>query len=188
MYVFLDIETTGLCEKEDYILEIAVAVFDGTNVTREMSVVIDPGETARPWANRMNEYVFSMHSGNGLLEAINSGEGSTLQEAEHAITDVIQEVSCQNGGKPIIAGNSIQFDRRFIHAKMPILDSMLSHRMLDCSTLKMFARSNWPELVEERVAETAHRALPDCHESIQTYRHYVERLNPRRYGAKARRA
>lgn len=182
MFFFLDIETTGLCDKEDFILEIACVAFDGTHVKDSRVRVIDPSEQS--WAQRMNDYVYAMHTQNGLLDDIADGRGISSSEAEMAIVEFIKGYGL---AKPIIAGNSIQFDRRFVRTQMPELDSILSHRMLDCSTLKMFAAANWPGLVQARNVEPAHRALPDCMESIQTYKHYVERFNPRRFAARASR-
>ena len=185
MLFFLDIETTGLCDKEDYMLEIACVAFDGTNILDSVAQVIDPG-IGKPWADRMNDYVLDMHTKNGLLDDIDECDGSAIEYAEEEIVDFVKSFPA-GPGKPIIAGNSIQFDRRFIRSHMPDLDGILHHRMFDCSTLKMFAATNWPGLVQARNAEPAHRALLDCLESIETYKHYVERFNPRRFIAKARR-
>lgn len=188
MLFFLDIETTGLCDKEDYMLEIACVAFDGSQTKGSRVQVIKPSHDLpvdfSPWRERMNDYVLNMHTKNNLLNDIDRGHGVPLKDAENGIVDFVESFAI---GKPIIAGNSIHFDRRFLRSQMPTLDGILSHRMFDCSTLKLFAANHWPDLVQARTAEVAHRALPDCLESIATYQHYVERFNPRRFAAKARR-
>jgi oligoribonuclease len=70
--------------------------------------------------------------------------------------------------KPIIAGSSIHFDRRFMAKYMPELDARFSHQHYDVSSMKLFAESQG--MSKFKKAE-AHRAVADIDESI---RHLVE--------------
>lgn len=175
MFAFLDIETTGLDPNKDKILEVAVLQVSGAfEVLSAYQGVIKPDGA---WKHLMDDYVVNMHTTNGLIEEVdNRGQG--LKEIEVRICKYLKETHKEK--KITIAGNSIQFDRSFIKAQMPDLESMLHHRMLDVSSIKMMVEQNWPSLVQVRHADPKHRAFEDAAESLASYRHYITQLNPRK--------
>ena len=78
--IWIDIETTGLRPSDDIILEVAVvATNERLEELGEMSYVIDVKESD---LLRMDTFVFDMHTKNGLLGAILSGEGIPLEDVE----------------------------------------------------------------------------------------------------------
>lgn len=162
--VWIDCEMTGLDVDRDGLCEIAVIVtdFDLTPVHSGFELVINPGEEAL--AN-MGDFVRNMHETSGLLPRI--AKGATVDEAEQqVIAYLAQHVTA--GRRPIVAGNTIGMDRRFISKYMPTLDERLHYRSIDVSTIKELARQWYPATFfgtpEKR---GGHRALADIAESIQ---------------------
>jgi oligoribonuclease len=73
-----------------------------------------------------------------------------------------------------MAGNSIYFDRKFLNIWMPKLEKLFHHRMLDVSAFQ-----SWLERVDEKLVPEkyqAHRAVPDCQESIRQLKQYTTML------------
>ena len=72
------------------------------------------------------------------------------------------------GRRPLIAGNTIGMDRRFIAKYMPTLEEKLHYRSIDVSTIKELSRQWFPAAFFGAPAKRGgHRALADIAESIQ---------------------
>jgi oligoribonuclease len=71
-----------------------------------------------------------------------------------------------------LCGNSICFDRRFLIRYMPKLDTYLSYRNVDVSSIKELVRRWLPGRVQVPEKQSAHRALDDIRESIDELRLY----------------
>jgi oligoribonuclease len=64
-------------------------------------------------------------------------------------------------------------DRTFIRKYMPKVESHLSYRLIDVSTLKELFKRWKPELANEvPIKECKHRALDDIRESVQELQFY----------------
>src|SRR5262249_2678147 len=75
--------------------------------------------------------------------------------------------------RPVLAGNSIHQDRRFVRRYMPVLEKRLHYRMVDVSTIKELARRWFPAIVaKQKQKKETHRALDDIRESIAGVRFY----------------
>lgn len=162
--VWIDCEMTGLDVERDGLCEIAVIVTDFalTPLHPGFEIVINPGDAAL--AN-MGDFVRKMHTDSGLLPRI--AAGADLADAEqHVIAYIAQYVT--PGRRPIVAGNTIGMDRRFITRYMPTLDERLHYRSVDVSTIKELARQWYPAAFFGAPAKRGgHRALADIAESIQ---------------------
>ena len=81
-------------------------------------------------------------------------KASTITEAD-AEAQTIAFINEHVGAKdrPVLAGNSIHQDRRFIRRYMPALDKRLHYRMVDVSTIKELARRWYPAADREAAAE-----------------------------------
>ena len=170
IFVWLDLEMTGLIPEQDRILEIATVLTDTQlNVIEQgPSLVVHQPDAV---LEVMSDVVTQMHKQSGLYEAV--------QQSTYALTDA-QQYTCNflekyNDDQTIfqLAGNSVYQDRAFIRQHMPQLHTMLHYRLIDVSTVKSLVRYWYPKSAENRIKkEEVHRALDDAYESIEELRHY----------------
>ena len=162
--VWIDCEMTGLDVENDGLVEIGVIVtdFDLVPLDPGFQLVINPGPQALA---QMNDSVRNMHETSGLSALIE--DGATLEEAEAQVIAYIDRF-VPAGRRPLVAGNTIGMDRRFITRYMPTLDERLHYRSVDVSTLKELARRWHPKaFFNAPDKHGGHRALADIAESIQ---------------------
>lgn len=172
--LFLDLETSGLDPHADRVLELGAILVDGQleEVARWRSLI------GRPPIEQMVGTV-DMHRASGLLAELEEIEDrddyvALVAHAERSILNWLvleQEIPARSLE---LAGYSIHFDRTFVRAQMPRLDSWLSHRMIDVSTLRQLDR-RWreqPEGAGEAKVGAVHRALPDCEHALKALRAY----------------
>lgn len=162
--VWIDCEMTGLDVDVDGLCEIAVIVtdFELNPLHPGFEVVIHPGDAA---LEQMNDFVRTMHVTSGLMPRI--AEGLTVEEAEAQVIAYLKQ-HVMPGRRPIVAGNTIGMDRRFISKYMPKLEEMLHYRSIDVSTIKELSRQWYPAaFFGAPEKEGGHRALADIAESIR---------------------
>ncbi|NLA65295.1 MAG: oligoribonuclease [Leucobacter sp.] len=162
--VWIDCEMTGLDVDRDGICEIAVIVtdFELTPLHSGFELVINPGESA---LENMGDFVREMHETSGLLPRI--ADGVTVAEAERQVIAYLKQ-HVTAGKRPIVAGNTIGMDRRFIAKYMPNLEELLHYRSVDVSTIKELSRQWYPAVFYGSPEKRGgHRALADIAESIQ---------------------
>ncbi|MBC9944136.1 oligoribonuclease [Leucobacter sp. cx-328] len=163
--VWIDCEMTGLDADLDGLCEIALIItdFDLKPLdAKGFEIIINPGEAAM---EHMNDFVRGMHEKSGLLPKIASG--ATVAEAEEQVLAYVNSLVTK-GRRPLVAGNTIGMDRRFIAKYMPTLEERLHYRSIDVSTIKELSRRWYPNaysLAPEK--RGGHRALADIAESIQ---------------------
>lgn len=162
--VWIDCEMTGLDVDRDGLCEIAVIVtdFDLTPLDPGFEVVINPGTDAM---ENMGDFVRGMHESSGLLPRIETG--ATVAAAEEQVVEYLTGLITA-GRRPIVAGNTIGMDRRFIAKYMPTLEQTLHYRSIDVSTIKELSRRWYPAAYFGAPTKRGgHRALADIAESIQ---------------------
>ena len=171
MYLWIDIETTGLDPDNDRIIEIGWMLSDHTEKVGDVqSVLITPDKIA--WELMQQDlFVQEMHTKNGLIADMETF-GSILPE--DAEDQILEDLDRHELGKPILAGSSVHFDRSFIRNWMPRLDRRLSHRHMDVSAIRMFFDSVGYHSVGEKVRPTMHRALEDAQDSYNLYTRYAQ--------------
>ncbi|XP_063241190.1 oligoribonuclease, mitochondrial isoform X1 [Bacillus rossius redtenbacheri] len=167
--VWIDMEMTGLEVQTCHILEVACVVTSPNLVTIAESpplIIHQPDQVL----NSMNEWCIENHRKSGLTEASRRSTLS-LQEAEHTLLQFLRAHTPQ--GKCPLAGNSVHYDRQFLHRYMPQVDSHLHYRIVDVSTVKELCRRWLPQVISRApVKALNHRALDDIRESIQEMRYY----------------
>lgn len=175
-YLFLDLETTGLDPKKDFILEVACVALDHKfDIIEGFSRVINRSNYQ---LEKMGDYVHKMHTENNLLNEIPNGdpEHRIIVDIEDFISKYWNEQLATNkqSNYPILAGNSIHFDRSFIKYHWPSIDRMLNYRMFDVSSIKILFENYYGISSGKK---NAHRALPDVMESIEELRFYLKHIN-----------
>jgi len=170
VFVWLDLEMTGLDPSRDVILDVA-AIVTGPDLVekgRYAATVFQPEAVL----SQMDPFVREMHEKNGLI--------GRVRQAQKALRDVEKELFALIHAhaapfEAVLAGNSIHADRRFVAAYMPLVDRYLSYRLLDVTSIKLLRRAWYPEL-EPPVKKGAHTALSDIQESIAELAWYREAL------------
>ena len=167
--VWIDCEMTGLDVERDALIEVAVVITDGdlTIVDPGMDVLITPPAEA---LDNMNDFVRNMHTRSGLIKEWE--HGLSLDEAQAKVVEYVKRFT-PDGVKPLLAGNTIGSDKKFLDHYMPELMEHLHYRTIDVSTFKELARRWYPAVYLNRPPKNGgHRALADIIESLDELRYY----------------
>jgi oligoribonuclease len=161
--LWLDFETTGFDEEECQPIQIGVIVTD--NDLREIA----SGEwVINEWPDlHWEEGARRMHEATGLAASIDS-DGLPLDLVDMAIGGMI-DAHFPDGAKPMMAGNSIHFDRRFLARWFPSIDQRLHHRHYDVSSAFEVVRRTLgvtPRWSQPKEKGRPHTALADLRETI----------------------
>lgn len=170
LLVWLDMEMTGLDPAKERIIEMATIITDGqlVEIATGPSLVVHQGDEVLA---AMDDWNKKHHGGSGLVDRV---KASTISDADaEAQTLAFINAHCGAKDRPVLAGNSIHQDRRFIRRYMPALDARLHYRMVDVSTVKELARRWYPAIAAKQPSKNeTHRALDDIRESIDEMRWY----------------
>jgi oligoribonuclease len=174
MLAWMDLEMTGLDPARHVIVEIATLLTDdelrplGDGL--DLVVHATPGQLAE-----MDDVVRAMHTGSGLLPAIERSEIS-LDEAGRQTLAFLRAHISEPRTIPL-CGNSIGTDRRFLAAQLPDVENFLHYRSIDVSSIKELCRRWYPDVLADAPPKRgAHRALDDIRESIAELAFYRLRI------------
>ncbi len=171
--IWIDCEMTGLDVFHDELVEISVVPTDfNLNVLDNgIDYIIKPSQAA---VDHMNDFVRDMHTRSGLIAEWENG--LSLADAEAKVIDYVTRFT-PDGVRPLLAGNSIGSDKKFLEHYMPNLIEHLHYRVVDVSTIKELSRRWYPAVYTHKPAKNGgHRALADIIESIDELRYYRSTL------------
>lgn len=173
-YIAVDLETTGLDERQDQILEVAwaplTASFEQVEPTKHLVLEMTEAAKLRLLGN---DYTREMHVNNGLIADSLAG-GLALPIVEKVIDADLERWDWADG-RLTIFGSSVHFDLRFVQNHMPSLAKWLHYRVLDVTTLISFGRA--AGVPEEENRAVAHRAADDINWSISTAQRILRTLS-----------
>ncbi|MGC6404483.1 MAG: oligoribonuclease [Candidatus Comchoanobacterales bacterium] len=165
MWLWVDLEMTGLDSAQDVILEVAAIKTD-----QDLNIIGDVFEAVVHQSDsvldNMNEWCQDQHQKSGLVDRVKQSNYTIEQVEEHLLTwlgDDSHDI--------ILCGNSIHTDRRFIDRYMPRLAERLHYRMIDVTSIKLCVEAWQPKNVSG-FKSSDHRALSDIKASIDELKHY----------------
>ena len=187
-FVFVDIETTGLSELTDVVLEVGIIiatpeleVIDEFDVTIWESPYYDRKlgemEILAKSGNKSARYVLDMHTDNGLWNNAQE-EGATVAEAETQLIDFLKGHGVPNQSIPM-AGSSVHFDRKMLAVGMPAFTRCFSHRNIDVSSIKELCKTISPALYSRLdkygpPKNEKHRTLADLRDTMGELQWYID--------------
>lgn len=165
-YVALDLETTGLDPEYDSIIEIGMVRVRRGEVTAEYSTLVNPGM-------EIDEFITDL-----------TGITNDMLASAPAIAEVLPTAR-DFLGDDIILGHNINFDINFIYDNCERQGlSPVSNGYID--TMRI-SRRVLPDLKHHRLADIvkalgvdhvqAHRAIGDCHATIDCYKALLARID-----------
>lgn len=173
MIIWVDLETTGLFPDTCCVLEVAVIVTDDNlNTIEELpSLFINQPDDI---LDNMNEWCMKQHGKSGLTDRCRAST-TCLSEAEEIILSCVKKHT--TSGVCPLAGNSVSFDKNFLIKHMPKFASFLHYQIIDVTSVKLLAKSWYPEEFKLRPKkEESHTALADIKESIAELKYYRENI------------
>jgi len=176
--VWIDLEMTGLDPTVDAILQAALIVTTAELEPLERYVVDiwQPEEVL----GRMVPFVRGMHEKTGLTERVRQSK----VELRRAEQELLARVSGWCPYQPVLCGNTIHSDRKFLDRYMPALTGYLHYRMVDVSSLKVLVQLWYPTRAFDKPKGAEHDALFDIEQSIAELDHYRKNiLRPSAVGA-----
>ena len=168
--VWLDMEMTGLDPERERIIEVATILTDGNlvEIAAGPDLVIHQSDEILA---AMDDWNVKHHGGSGLTQRVKDSPVTDADAEAQTLAFITAHVGSKE--RPVLAGNSIHQDRRFIRRYMPTLDARLHYRMVDVSTIKELARRWYPQIIAKQPQKNdSHRALDDIRESIDELRYY----------------
>lgn len=170
-YLWVDVETTGLDPTRDPIIEIACILTD-VNLTENihhLSTPINAGPGLIKQRLEANPFVEEMHTKNGLLSCLHTTDGMwpTVDEAEHFIIEMLQDMLLEPG-KVMLAGSGVaHFDKRVLEIQMPRLTKWFHYRPMDIGNIRSFVKYTVqrPDLLPPE-KESSHRAFDDILQAL----------------------
>ena len=158
-YVVFDLETTGMSDASDKIVEISAIKVKAREAVEEFSSLVNPQCHISSWASAVN----------GIYDH--------MVEDEPCIEEVLPGFVEFIGDLPLVGHNIITFDMKFIYRDCEAHFGQIPGN--DLIDTLVIARNCMPEMAHHRLTdlaehfgistEGAHRALNDCRMTQQVY-------------------
>jgi len=172
--LWIDLETTGSDLETNRIIEVGAVLTDyNLNILGSHRAVI--GDSSRVTLIT-DPIVVEMHTKNGLIENLKSGEGTTEYESEDRIIQMMESFGLRKHDVAI-AGSGVQhFDRPFIARDMPRLNSWLKYFSIDVGVMRRVLQIAGREDLTLDTKSKNHRAFDDAMLHLSELAHIKETL------------
>jgi len=170
MFVFVDLETTGLDDGLCEIIEVGLAV-----VSPDLEKVSARSWLVKPAQCSVDVEARIMHEESGLWREVVE-HGLLREYVEKEALSFLKAQGVAPGERPM-TGNSVHFDRRFLFRHMRALHDFFHYRNIDVSTVRQLMQL-WCEY-ENKKKKPAHRALADIENSIEELRYFYQLVHRR---------
>lgn len=178
---WVDLETAGLDEHNDPILEIGLVITPAHapfDQLVEYEAVINPDPVRwNGWRDRLPGGVVRMHTINGLLAEVGP-KGRRMEEVEEEIVTLLGQYGKK--GQFLIAGSGVgHFDHLFIKAQMPRFAEWLQYGNLDVGCWRRgITYAGRKDLVAfgetfSNAGGKPHRGLLDVKDHLNEWRSYA---------------
>lgn len=185
--LFLDLETTGVDENLDNIIEVGIAVYkqwpDMTELFAKSYTVL-PSDAAFE-RMRGKDVVREMHAKNGLLAEIEDIRTRAMNdepfpfpfafEVDRQIDEDLSQFGTRNSPHIPLAGSGVShFDRKFVRKYLPLFDARITHWAYDVGVARrMFILAGAQYASDD--AKT-HRALDDARVHATEFKFYMDTI------------
>lgn len=157
---WIDIETTGTDVSKDFILQVACIITDADfNILEEHEWIIKNDKNEM--MELSNDFVKDMHTKTGLWERLEKGQPQ--EDVDYQLYVLLKRYFAHQ--KVQIGGNSVHFDLNFLSNLFGTTSTILSHRVLDISSVLNFMKVTGNK-IELPKHEVSHDAIDDIRWSI----------------------
>lgn len=182
--IWVDLETTGLDDQNDVILEVGLALGDVYgNVSAKFETLIwNP--RWREILENAEDIVQNMHDKSNLTAELLLLEELPEERVKRRLAQVESQVVKWFHAHDLperelkLAGSSVHFDRGFLKNWMPEFEGLMHYRNVDVSSIKETCRGLNPELYAKLQQVTKpkklHRVGPDIEDTLEEYKFYVD--------------
>lgn len=183
---FIDIESTGLHEDKDWLLEVGVVVVDmpsgeeiasfETGIYYPKDMLLAKRIEVGPKTDDPKEFsVQGMHDRSGLWEYLTHRENTIDRSELPAWLCKIAELwlPCKAHERPSLSNFNAPFDWRWLHEYAPaFVDTCLHYRVFDLSTLRAANDMVYPKGFGPQKGEEKHRAVDDARAAVEYWKWY----------------
>ncbi len=156
---------TGLDLETNMIIEVAALTTDYEfNELETFHCVVKP---ERHYLDKMDDWNKKTHGESGLLDLIQKVGISPLDAEDKFLKFILTNFKDE---RPIICGNSVGHDRRFLNLYFKKVSEKLHYRTLDVTSWKIVFKDIHGLEYQKK---GTHRALDDIRESIEELKFYV---------------
>ncbi len=162
-------EMTGLEPEIERVIEVAVVITDLQFKPLETyhTVVNQP----EAFLENMDEWNTKHHTASGLVAKVPAGKKP--EAVEQDLLDLIKKHYADEE-RPVLCGNSIFQDRKFIDLYFKKFGKRLHYRMMDVTAWKIIMNACYHVEYQKR---DSHRALDDIMESIEELKAFLKHVH-----------
>lgn len=174
-FIWVDLETTGLDPRKEFILEIGFIITD-IHFEEIDSKDFLIWETPQYDEHEIDDFVHKMHTKSELLKETQA-HGRPVAEVQTELVSWLRSHGVDSKAEPL-CGSSVSFDRSFLQVHMLEVASYFHYRNIDISTVKELCKRLNPELYSKLEKYTSkrelHRVVPDLEDTISEAKFYTD--------------